>query len=78
MTTEAGHASNVPCTLIDLQNEETMRGYRSGRSWLLHEEAQAPITEEYLIDTIKLLISDGVEDFPSSSYGGTQALLLGF
>src|SRR5258708_31326958 len=102
--------TDVPCTLIDLKNEETIKGYRSGRNWLLHGEgchtdccvamyndkvlnsiqtwlpgfsatyhyttigmasgeAQAPITEEYLIDTIKLLISDGVFD-------GTQEELL--
>jgi hypothetical protein len=61
--------TDVPCTLIDLKNEETMKGYRSGRNWLLHGETQAPINEEYLIDTSKLLISDGVFD-------GTQEELL--
>ena len=61
--------TDVPCTLIDLKNEETMNGYRSGRNWLRHGELQRLITEEYLIDTIKLLISDGVFD-------GTQEELL--
>ncbi len=69
MSIEAGQANNVPCTLIDLQNEETMRGYRSGRDWLLRGETQEPITEEYLINNIKLLVSDGVFD-------GTQDDLL--
>ena len=55
--------------MIDLKNEETMRGYRSGRNWLLHGETQEPITEEYLINNIKLLIIDGVFD-------GTQDDLL--
>ena len=62
-------ATGVPCTLIDLKNEETMKGYRSGRNWLRHGETQEPITEEYLINNIKLLISDGVFD-------GTQDDLL--
>ena len=61
--------TNVPCTLIDLKNEETVKGYCSGRNWLQHRESQGPITEEYLIDTTKLLISDGVFD-------GTQDDLL--
>ena len=52
MTIEVRQANDVPCTLIDLKNEETMNGYRSGRNWLLHGELQRPITEEYLIDTI--------------------------
>ena len=69
MAIEVRQATDVPCTLIDLKNEETMNGYRSGRNWLLHGEPQRPITEEYLIDTIKLLISDGVFD-------GTQEELL--
>jgi hypothetical protein len=69
MTIEVRQATDVPCTLINLKNEETIEGYRSGRNWLLHGEAQTPITEEYLIDTIKLLISDGVFD-------GTQDELL--
>jgi hypothetical protein len=30
--------------------------------WLLHGEPQVPITEEHLIETIKLLVSDGVFD----------------
>ena len=62
-------ATGVPCTLIDLKHAETTKGYRSGRNWLLHGETQEPITEEYLINNIKLLISDGVFD-------GTQDDLL--
>jgi len=30
MTTEVRQATDVPCTLIDLKNEETVKGYRSG------------------------------------------------
>ena len=62
MTIEVRQTTDVPCTLIDLKNEETVKGYRSGRNWLLHGETQEPITEEYLINNIKLLISDGVFD----------------
>lgn len=69
MTIEARQATGTACTLIDLKNEETMKGYRSGRNWLLHGETQEPITEEYLINNIKLLINDGVFD-------GTQDDLL--
>jgi hypothetical protein len=69
MTIEVRQATDVPCTLIDLKNEETVKGYRSGRNWLLSGETQEPITEEYLINNIKLLISDGVFD-------GTQDDLL--
>jgi len=36
MVIKARQAIDVPCTLIDLKNEETMKGYRSGRYWLLH------------------------------------------
>jgi hypothetical protein len=61
--------TDVPCTLIDLKNEETVKGYRSGRNWLLHGYLWFPISVEYLIETIKLLVSDGVFD-------GTQDDLL--
>jgi len=37
-------------------------GLSFGRNWLLHGEPEGPITEEYLIDTIKLLVSEGVSD----------------
>ena len=69
MAIEVRQTTGVPCTLIDLKNEETMKGYRSGGNWLLHGEIQRHITEEYLIETIKLLVSDGVFD-------GTQDDLL--
>lgn len=62
MALEIPQANSVPCTLIDLQYEETAKGYRSGRNWLLHGQPQRPITEEYLIETIRLLASDGVFD----------------
>jgi hypothetical protein len=52
-----------------LEQSMDCEGYRSGRNWLLHGEPQVPITEEYLIETIKLLVSDGVFD-------GTQNDLL--
>jgi hypothetical protein len=58
MTIEVRQATDVPCTLIDLKNEETVKGYHSGRNWLLHGETQEPITEEYLINDFKLLISE--------------------
>ena len=69
MAIEVRQATNVLCTLIDLKNEEAVKGYRSGRSWLLHGELQVSVTEEALIEPIKLLISDGVFD-------GTQDDLL--
>ena len=69
MAIEVRQNTDVPCTLIDLKNEETVKGYRSGRNWLLHGEPPLPITEEYLIGTVKLLVSDGVFD-------GTQNDLL--
>lgn len=62
MAIEVRQATDVPYTLIDLKNEETMKGYCSGRNWLLHGEPKKPITEEYLIETIKLLVNDGVFD----------------
>lgn len=34
--------------------------YHSGHNWLLHGEPEEAITEEYLIDTIKPLVSEGV------------------
>jgi hypothetical protein len=69
MAIEARQTTDVPCTLIDLKNEETVEGYRSGRNWLLHGEPHLSITEEYLIETMRLLISDGV-------FNGTQDDLL--
>jgi hypothetical protein len=69
MSIEFRQATDVQCTLIDLKNEETVKGYRSGRNWLKHGEPHLPITEEYSIDTNRLLISDGVFD-------GTQDDLL--
>lgn len=69
MAIEVRQATGVPCTLIDLKNEETTKDYRAGRNWLLHGEPYVPITEEYLIETIRLLVSDGVFD-------GTQDDLL--
>ena len=69
MVIDARQTTDVPCTLIDLKNEETVKGYCSGRSWLLHGEPHLPITEGYLIETIKLLVGDGV-------FNGTQDDLL--
>jgi hypothetical protein len=62
MEIKVRQATDVSCMLIDLKNEETLHGYHSGRNWLLYGEQQRPITEEYLLDTIQHLISDGVFD----------------
>jgi hypothetical protein len=62
MEIKVRQATDVPCMLIDLKTEETMHGYHSGHTWLLYGEQQRPITEEYLIDIIQHLISDGVFD----------------
>jgi hypothetical protein len=62
ITIEFRQATDVPCTLIDLKNLETMMDYHSGHNWLLDMEPVEPISEEYSIHTITPLVSEGVFD----------------
>jgi hypothetical protein len=62
ITIECRQATDVPCTLIDLKNIETMMDYHSGHSWLLYLEPEESISKEYSMHTIKPLVSEGVFD----------------
>lgn len=67
MTTWINTEANAK-TLIIVEHEETLKGYRLGRMWLLYGEWEGSVPgSTYLIDNLKWLAERGMFDGESNN-----------